>query len=99
MKRLFVDKYRIYFSRWSKKGYAVFAGLGKEIRIAVLAVHICACALLKSASKGLVVNTDKCAEDNLFACFRFQADVCAFLASVGINRGEVCPDTNNKQWI
>ena len=41
----------LYFSQWSGKGYAVFAALGRQVQIAGLALHICLCAMLKSARK------------------------------------------------
>ena len=46
----------LYFSQWSGKGYAVFAALGRQVQIAGLALHICLCAMLKSARKGLIVS-------------------------------------------
>lgn len=53
----------VRFSQWSRKGYAVFAGLGKRIRISSLALHVCQCALLKSAEKGVIVSDEQCADD------------------------------------
>ena len=44
------------FSRWNRKGYAIFASLGQEVRIGKLAIHICEMALQKSSRKGVVVN-------------------------------------------
>lgn len=35
------------FSKWSRKAYAVFASLGKQIKIGVLKAEICQKALLK----------------------------------------------------
>ena len=43
----------IYFSQWSRKGYAVFAALGKEVAFATVSINICERALLKSAKKGM----------------------------------------------
>lgn len=37
----------VFFSRWSRKNYAVFASLGKHVKIGVLKVDICQKALLK----------------------------------------------------
>lgn len=37
----------IYFSRWSRKSYAIFSGLGKYIKISRLSVDICGKAVLK----------------------------------------------------
>ena len=45
----------LWFFRWSRKGYAVFASLGREVRIGQLALHICAMSLKKAAKKGLVI--------------------------------------------
>lgn len=45
----------IVFRRWSRKGYAIFAGLGKHIVIGVLAIGICMMAMLKT---GVVTSDD-----------------------------------------
>lgn len=50
------EKRKIYFSSWSRKGYAVFSALGKEVYIASLALHMCDVVLLKSAHHGVIVN-------------------------------------------
>ena len=44
------------FSRWNRKGYAIFASLGREVCIGRLAIHICEMALRKSSRKGVIVN-------------------------------------------
>ena len=41
------------FSRWNRKGYAIFASLGRNIRIGRLAIHICEMSLRKSSRKGV----------------------------------------------
>ena len=41
---------KLRFSRWNRKGYAIFASLGR------LAIHICEMALRKSSRKGVIVN-------------------------------------------
>lgn len=46
----------LHFSRWNRKGYAIFASLGREVRIGTLAIRICEMALRKSARKGVIVN-------------------------------------------
>jgi len=38
----------IIFRRWSRKSYAVFAGLGRHIIIGVLSIGICIMAMLKT---------------------------------------------------
>lgn len=38
----------IVFHQWSRKGYAIFAGLGRHIIIAVLAVPVCYSSMLKT---------------------------------------------------
>ena len=45
----------LHFSRWSRKGYAMFASLGREVRVGHLALRICAMSLKKAARKGLVI--------------------------------------------
>ena len=42
------------FSRWNRKGYAIFASLGRNVRIGRLAIHICEMSLQKSSRKGEV---------------------------------------------
>ena len=44
------------FSRWNRKGYAIFASLGRNVRIGRLAIHICEMSLQKSSRKGVIVN-------------------------------------------
>ena len=39
------------FSRWNRKGYAIFASLGRNVRIGRLAIHICEMSLQKSSRK------------------------------------------------
>ena len=43
------------FSRWNRKGYAIFASLGRNVRIGRLAIHICEMSLQKSSRKGVIV--------------------------------------------
>lgn len=38
----------IIFRQWSRKGYAIFAGIGQHIIIGVLAVAICYASMLKT---------------------------------------------------
>lgn len=38
---------KVYFSRWSRKSYAIFSSLGKEVKISRLSIDICAKSLLK----------------------------------------------------
>lgn len=49
----------LYFSRWNRKGYAIFASLGRNIRIGRLAIHICEMSLRKSSRKGVIVELAK----------------------------------------
>lgn len=52
----------LYFSSWKKKGYSIFAGLGREVRISRLSVPMYRNVLLKSASNGVIVNMDNVKE-------------------------------------
>ncbi|MDL2251810.1 hypothetical protein LJC12_03060 [Odoribacter sp. OttesenSCG-928-J03] len=54
-----IHRRKAYFSKWKNAGYAIFAGLGREILISVLSVHMFKNILLKSSKKGLIVNDDK----------------------------------------
>lgn len=77
----------LIFSCWSKKGYSIFAGLGREIRIARLALHMYDSVLLKSASNGVIINTDRMPEE----VFRMKL-WNNILEMTGSHKGEVCPD-------
>lgn len=52
----------LYFSRWSNKGYSIFASLGREVKISCLALHMYENSFLKSSTKGIIVNMDKVAD-------------------------------------
>lgn len=81
----------IYFSQWSRKGYAVFAALGKEVAVAAVPINVCEQALLKSAKKGVVVQeTDYTKE-----CVLREEAMCQTVkAGFRIQAGEVCADAN-----
>jgi len=49
----------ISFSQLSKKGYAIFAGISKLVKIVRIAIHICNLALLKASKNGVLVNDSK----------------------------------------
>lgn len=77
----------LIFSCWSKKGYSIFAGLGREIRIARLALHMYDSVLLKSASNGVIINADHKTDDVVRVKLWDQ-----ILEMTGSHKGEVCPD-------
>lgn len=79
---------KIYFSCWSRKGFAVFAALGKNVCISVLAIHMYGCALLKAARLGIIVNEDACSqeEENVLAGEQ------VFKRCNLLFKGETCPD-------
>ncbi len=60
--RLALRKHYLHFSCWSKKGYAVFAGLGREVKISRLALHMYKNVLLKAIRNGVIVNLDSVAD-------------------------------------
>lgn len=41
------SKIKLYFSRWSRKSYAIFISLGREVKISRLSVDMCGKSLLK----------------------------------------------------
>jgi hypothetical protein len=45
--RNYIASEQLVFSKWSRKNYAVFASLGKQVKIGVLKAYICQKALLK----------------------------------------------------
>lgn len=84
----------IYFSRWSRKGYAVFAALGKEVAVATVPINVCEQALLKSAKKGVVVQeTDYTKE----CVLREEAMYRTVKAGFRMQTGELCADANGEK--
>lgn len=79
----------LYFSRWSKKGYSIFAGLGHEVRISHLALHMYEKVLLKSASNGVIVSTDRTVE--ICPLVERKTDQVYHQAE---KQGEMCPKYN-----
>lgn len=59
-----IFSHTVYFSRWNRKGYAIFASLGKTVKIAALSIAICEKALEKSSKKGIVVTATKTSDAN-----------------------------------
>lgn len=59
----FINRSCLYFSSWSKKGYSIFIGLGREVHISRLALSMYKNVLLKSVPHGVIVNTDREAEN------------------------------------
>lgn len=53
---------RVFFSCWSRKGFALFAAMGKQVRINRLAIHMYKNVLLSSARHGVIINFSKVAE-------------------------------------
>lgn len=86
------QRYCLYFSGWNKKGYSIFIGLGREVRISRLALHMYKNVLLKSSGNGVIVNTDKTAILNIEPIESFYTN--QIISS--IIRGEVCPDVTGK---
>ncbi len=84
----------IYFSQWSRKGYAVFAALGKEVAFATVSINICERALLKSAKKGVVIEE----MDDAKECV-LREKAMRSTTETGYRRqaGEVCADANGME--
>ena len=61
--RTFNSKTLVNFRQWSGKGYAVFASLGKNVRIAVLKLSISESLSCKDGSD-FSVNSDGCQLDD-----------------------------------
>ena len=84
------NRSKVYFSCWSRKGFAVFAALGKNICISVLALHMYGSVLLKAARRGIMVNRDTCAEaEENCPVWKEIRERCNLAFA-----GEVCPDEN-----
>lgn len=83
----------IYFSRWSRKGYAVFAVLGKEVAVTTFSISICEKALLKSAKKGVVVRET---EDTKACVLRNETMQQTVKTGFRVQAGEVCADANGE---
>lgn len=84
--RLVFTKRYLHFSCWSKKGYAVFAGLGQEVKIARLALHMYKNVLLKASRNGVIVNLDRVSE--VVPRIAETVKECQINAR---NKGELCP--------
>lgn len=88
-------KYRIHifnrclhFSTWSRKRYAVFCSLKREVRISRLATDMYRSVLLKSSQKGLIIiNTDQISQYFIL----FLTWIGWFEAMIK-SEGEVCPE-------
>lgn len=81
----------LYFSRWSRKGYAVFAALGKNVAISAVPIDVCESALLKSGRKGLIVSEAGCAQEEQAAeddGLRKEKE------GLPVSMGKVCADEN-----
>ncbi len=86
--RLAFTKHYLHFSCWSKKGYAVFIGLGKEVKICRLALHMYKQVLLKAGKNGVIINMDSVAElipMPVLTVKECQENACS--------KGEMCPVT------
>lgn len=93
---IYISNNSIFFSHWCGKGYAVFAALGKEVRISALAIHICESALLKSAHTGVIVNCAGSSE-HTYEPIDERELYCGYSF---IYRGEVCDAGNRaKQYV
>lgn len=71
----------VSFSQLSKKGYAIFAGINKLVKIARLAIHICNLALLKASKNGVLINDSK--TTNL-AIIKDNVDESIFLKMIAV---------------
>lgn len=80
----------IHFSHWCGKGYAVFAAIGRQIRISSLGLNICRKALLKSARKGIIVTFAACRKED--AGVNVKLKLYDKLRNNLMVRREVCPD-------
>jgi len=58
----YIHQNKIYFSCWSRKGFAIFAALKREVCISRLSLQICAMALKKSARKKTIISDKKASE-------------------------------------
>lgn len=81
----------VYFSRWSRKGYAVFAALGKSVAISTVPFSICNSALLKSARKGVIVSDAGSVKENFI---QIETDKAENVEIYPVCRGKVCTDEN-----
>ena len=57
--RAFNPVCKLCFSRWSRKGYAIFASLGREVRIGALSIRVCEVASRKSPGKAVIVRESR----------------------------------------
>lgn len=92
-KRYLYKEKKIYFSCWSRKGYAIFVALGKNVCISAVSLHICECALLKSARKGIIVKEGEDVWIN-----GMDKAVLEYECGIMILRGKVCPEANGNHF-
>lgn len=83
----FINRNCLYFSSWSKKGYSIFIGLGREVHISRLALSMYKNVLLKSVPHGVIVNTDREAENVIRMIL-----LNVLWKITEIFEGEVCPE-------
>lgn len=88
MRKTYIDTKPLHFSRWKRKRYALFAALGKQVRIAALSVSMCSDLVINILHTGLLVNDGWWKKDTTgsgsFACLYVH-----YLISV---KGIVCPE-------
>lgn len=83
-----IHQNRIYFSCWSRKGFAIFAALKREVYISKLSLQICAMALKKSARKKMIISDKKTPE--YVDCSILPVQLRNWY--IEIIGGELCPD-------
>lgn len=83
----FHNRICLYFSCWNKKGYSIFASLGRDICISRLALHMYENVLLKSSAHGVIINTDSVAD-----LIPWKPQLLDLEENCGRIEGEVRPD-------
>ncbi len=60
---IYITNIKVHFSRWCRKGYALFFAIGKEVRISSLSIRMCKTALLKSVNNGVILDVTTTVDD------------------------------------
>lgn len=92
---------KLCFSRWNRKGYAIFASLGREVHIGRLAIQICEMSLRKASRKGVIVELAEVFESMVREFEGYAEKVmraCRFAVRVAcdVNGSESCFKTRYK---
>lgn len=59
-----LQRTKVFFSKWSRKAYAIFASLGKDIKICRISVMMCKTSILKLKNFAIYIFGDQLISEN-----------------------------------